>query len=758
MTTAELPFDLVDAKLAVPALRVHSVARTELVDRLRESPIRAVSVVAPAGSGKTTLIAQWAERDPRPFASVSLDGRDNDPVLLLRYIAAALDRVEPLAPSVFEALSGPGRSIWSTCVPRVGGALSALRTPTVFVLDDLHFLSNPTCLDAVAVLLEHVPQGSQMVVVTREEPQLPLARLRAHGRLLELGVDDLRMNEGQAGALLRGAGVDLEASEVAELTRRTEGWAAGLYLAALSLQAGAADTTGVEAFTGDDRFVVDYLRFEVLSRMSAEEVRFLTHTSVLDRMCGGLCDALLNRDDSARVLETLERLNRFVIPLDRRRQWYRYHHLFRDLLRNELEQREAAVVPELNRRAMTWCATNEMPAAAIRYGHEAGDEDAVAALVEANAMTTYYEGQIATLEEWFEWCSDEQTLERHPALAVLGTLLYALTGRRQDSARWLRAAERGPQTDAVLADGTPSVEPWIAVARAVTAPAGLPGMLADAELAVTELHPESQWRPTALLSLGVAHALQGNADAAHAALSVAVEVADAVEATDTGFVALGERAVIAMGQGAWEDAASHARRGQALVEQTGLGDYVTSAIVAVASARIAVHEGAIDEARANVARVHRLRPLLTSALPWFSAQVVLELVRIHLALREPEVAGTLLSEVDEILRLRPGLGTLPEHAHELRRRVDASMTPSGGWALSLTAAELRLLPMLATHLSFPQIGERLFLSKNTVKSQATSIYRKFGVSSRAEAIERAVALGLMDDSLHPARAGFIPAG
>lgn len=755
MTTAELPFDLIDAKLAAPSVRADSVARTELVDRLRTSPIRAVSVVAPAGSGKTTLIAQWVERDPRPLASVALDERDNDPIVLLRYVAAALNRVEPIAPSVFEALSGPGRSVWSSCVPRVGGALSALRTPAVLVLDDLHFLSNPTCLDVVAVLLEHVPEGSQMVVVTREEPQLPLARLRVQRRLLEIGSGDLRMNEQQAGALLRGAGVELEPSEVAELTRRTEGWAAGLYLAALSLHAGAADASGAQAFTGDDRFVADYLRLELLSRMTDEQVSFLTRTSVLDRMCGGLCDALLDRSDSAAVLDELERLNRFVIPLDRRRQWYRYHHLFRALLRSELEHLEAPLVPELNRRAMAWCAGNGLPAAAIQYGHDAGEVDAVAELVEANTLAVYWEGQNATLDEWLGWCDRDDILDRHPALAVNGAVAHALSGRAVNAVRWLRAAERGRPPDTVLADGTASIEPWVALARAVIAPAGIAGMLADAELAVAQLHPRSQWRPTALLSLGVAHVLQGNVDMAHAALADAVAVAAAVGDADTGFLALGERAVISMEQGAWEDAASHARRAQELVEQTGLGDYVTSAIVAVACARVAVHAGNPDEARANAAQVHRLRPLLTSALPWYSARVILELARVHLALRETEVAGTLLSEVDEILSQRPGLGALPERARELRKRVDATTTAGGKWALSLTAAELRLLPLLATHLSFPQIGERLFLSKTTVKTQAISIYRKFGVSSRAEAIDRAVQLGLIDDALH---SGFLQSG
>ena len=299
MATAELPFDLIEAKLAPPAVRADTVVKSELIDRLRASEAGVVTVVAPAGFGKTTLLGHLAQRDDRSFATVALDERDNDPVVLLRYVAAALDRVAHVPASVFEALSTPGRSVWSICIPRVCAALSAVTDPVALVLDDLHFVSDPTSLDAVAALLDHVPEGSQVVVSCREEPPLPLARLRAQGRLLEIGADELRLNAEEAATLLRNASVDLDDSAVAELTDRTEGWAAGLYLAALSLRAGGSAADGAWTFGGDDRFVADYLRLELLSRLTAEDVQFLTRSSVLDRMCGGLCDAVLGRHDSA---------------------------------------------------------------------------------------------------------------------------------------------------------------------------------------------------------------------------------------------------------------------------------------------------------------------------------------------------------------------------------------------------------------------------------------------------------------------------
>lgn len=757
MTTAELPFDLIDAKLAPPAMRTETVVKSELIGRLRDSGTRSASVVAPAGWGKTTLIAQWAERDARPFAYVSLDERDNDAVVLLRYIAAALDRVEHLSPAVFDALSAPGRSMWATCIPRVAGALSAVTTPVVLVLDDLHFVRNPTCLDAISTLLEHVPEGSLMVVATREDPELPLPRLRAQGRLLEIDLDDLRLHQEEAAALLRGAGVDLGQADAAELTRRTEGWPAGLYLAALSLAAGAPDMGEAHAFSGTDRFVADYLRLELLSRLTADEVRFLTHTSVLDRMCAGLCDAVLGGGDSASRLESLERSNLFLVPLDRRRQWYRYHHLFQDLLRNELEQREPGLAPVLNRRAMQWCEANEMPEAAIHYGREAGESDAVARLVEALTVPTYYGGGIATVEHWLEWYDDDELLERHPTVAILGAWVWLMTGRPVEADRWARAAERST-FNPPIPDGSASLQPWIATLRAHMCPDGIERMLADSEVALDQFGPEGWWRATAQLSLGVAHALLGDRERARVALSAATEVSASTGAVDEEFVAFAELALLAMAEEAWKEAERHAGRAVALVNGAQLDDYLSSAIVYAAKARVALHLGDVAQAREQVPKIHRLRPLLSDGVPWFSVQVGLELTRIHLALNEAEAAGSVLNEVEAILRVRPRLGTLSELAGELRERVAATSTPSGQWALSLTAAELRLLPLLTTHLSFPQIAERLFISTSTVKTEVISIYRKFGVSSRTEAIERAVGIGLLEDSLYPVRTVIIPTG
>jgi LuxR family maltose regulon positive regulatory protein len=756
MAVAEVPFDLVSVKLAAPSVRPGTVAKADAIARLCTSKLPFATVVAPAGYGKTTLLGKWAQADPRAFAWVALDGRDEDVLVFLRYIAAAVHRVEAIAPEAFEALSGPADSTWSKRVPRLGSALAALERPLVLVLDDLHAVGNPSCLDVLAALFEYVPAGSQIAVASREEPALPLARWRVRGSVQEIGVEDLRLDEREAKQLLEAAGVELDASELSELTERTEGWPAGLYLAALSMQAGALSTATAAGFSGDDRFVSEYFRFELLSRLPAAEAHFLKYTSMLDRMSGGLCDAVLETTRSADTLEALAGRNGFVVPLDRRGEWYRYHHLFAQLLHTELERSEPDIVPELNRRAMAWCIANDLTEAAVVYGHAAGETDTVAGLVDALVLPLYYDGRMETVEEWLGWFSDDE-LARYPALAVYGAWIRALTGRPDDAARWLGLAD-GATSALPLSDGSATIAPWVAGLRADMMGHGVEAALADADLALDQLSPASGWIPDALLIRGVAHALLGATDRATRDLVAAVEKGTAIGAVDVVFAAQAQLALLATRQGAWGEAGRRARAAQTLVDEAGLGDYAASALAHVATARVALHEARTEDARAALTRAHRLRPLLDHGLPWMTIQVGLELTRAHLALADPGAARTILTETEQVLELRPHMGSLIEDARELHEHVAATSGSGGAWAMSLTGAELRLLPFLATHLMFPEIASRLFISRNTVKSEAVSIYRKLGVSSRSEAIERAVEVGLLESSVYPPTANLIPEG
>ena len=748
MAATEVPFDLAQVKLAEPLTRPGTVAKADVIARLCAAPVPLATVVAPAGYGKTTLLASWAEADPRPFAWLALDARDSDAVMFLRYIAAAIHRVEPVSPEVFDALSGPAGSSWAKRVRRVGGALAALERPLVLALDDLQAVANPSCLDVLAELVQYVPAGSQIAIASREEPALPLARWRTNGQLHEIGVADLRLDEQEAALLLEAAGVELEASELSELTERTEGWPAGLYLAALSIRTGAAGSLGGEGFNGDDRFVSEYLRLELLSRLPAAEATFLKYTSVLERMSGGLCDAVLQTTESAHTLDALERANGFVVRLDRRREWYRYHHLFGQLLRNELERSEPHVVSELNARAMAWCIANDLPEDAILYGHAAGETSTVADLLEGLALPLYFDGRMQTADEWFGWF-DEDELAHYPALAVYGAWIRVLTGRPEDAERLLALAA-GATSTSPLSDGSTTIEPWVATLRAHMMRDGVERALADANLALDRLPPGSWWIPGSLRMRGVAHGLLGATDRETEDLKASITAAQALGAGgDDVPLAQALLALRAAKQGAWGKAAEHASAAQAIVNEKGLGDYASSAIVHAATARVALHEAREDDARAALVRAHRLRPLLDHGLPWLTVQVGLELTRAHLALAEAGAAHTILAETERVLELRPDMGFLVADARELHERVAAISGSAGAWAMSLTGAELRLLPYLATHLSFPEIATRLFISRNTVKTEAVSIYRKLGASSRSEAIERAVEVGLLESNLFP---------
>jgi LuxR family maltose regulon positive regulatory protein len=670
---------------------------------------------------------------------LSIDGQDNDPAVLLTYIAVGLDRVEPIDPAVLGALATRGASITQTVLPRLGAALSAKALPVVVILDDVHLLHDREGLDAVAVLVDHLSPGSQLVVTSRGEPPLPVARWRAEGRLAELGQGDLAMGPLEAGRLLAAARVMLPDGEVAELTRRTEGWPVALYLVALSVK--TQPTASVAGFSGRDRFLVDYLQSALLSRLSPTEVRFLTRTSVLDRLSGPLCDAVLGTTGSAAVLASLERSNLLVVPLDRQREWYRYHQLFRDLLRGDLERHDPELVRELILRAAQWCQQHGLREAAIDYAMDAGDADQVARGVEQVAIGVYRSGRLATVQRWFDWFDDRGLIQQYPAVAMLGAWVQALGGNAAAAERWADAAEHGSYQGR-LPDGSASIDGWRALLRAKLCRHGVKQMRADAELALDLIAVGSLWRAPAQLLLGISHLLAGDHSVADGVLAEAVEVAEDTGATVAATVAMAERAILAIDRQDWREAEVLVEQARLVVATAHLEDCATSVVLYAAGARVAIQKGDVGQAERDLTRAEQLRPHLTHALPYYAVQARLELTRAYLALTDVARARTVLREVDDLLRWRPDLSTLPVQAGQLRSQLDHIHGDVIGAPL-LTIAEQRLLPLLPTHHSFREIGQHLQLSQHTVKTQAMSIYRKLGVSSRSQAIQCARTLGLL---------------
>jgi LuxR family maltose regulon positive regulatory protein len=737
-----------ESKLHPPSPRPGIVPRTTLVERLLASQAAPfVCVVAPAGYGKTTLLGQWAERTGDRVAWVSVDRHDNDPVVLLTYLAVALDRVEPIDLGVVQALTAPGVSVLATAVPRFASAVSQMTQPVAVVLDHLELLDNRECLDAVTELAVRLPAGSQLVLASRRTPPLPVALLRAQGQMVEVGVDELAMDQQEAQALLEGAGVQLTSAEVAELVGRTEGWPVGLYLAALARNAGGRQHQAGFGFTGDDRFMADYLRSELLAHLAPELVVFLTRTAVLERLSGPLCDAVLATSGSARVLSLLEDSNLLLVALDRQRDWYRYHQLFRELLQVELERREPELIPQLHARAAVWCEANGLAELAINHAQAAGDADRVARLVATLAQPAYASGRVETVRRWFQWFEDQGLVDRYSPVAVLGAWVQALVGRPTGAERWADAAERwGAAAEAASVAQMPpdgsTTESYLAMLRGLLCRNGLGRMRADAEAALAGLSPTSPWRATALLLEGVADLLDGHADQADPILADAVELGMHTGALPAASTALAERCLVAMERQRWSEATTLAEQALAMLQTGRLNDYFMSPLVHTVAARTALHGGDVPAATDHLVQAVRLRPLLTYAIPSFAVQTLLELGRAYLMLEDAAGARTVLRQARGILQLRPDLGVLPDQAEELNTKLDTIRQGHPGVS-TLTTAELRLLPLLATHLNFLEIGQRLYISKHTVKTQAVSIYRKLGTSSRSESVERLQEIGFL---------------
>ena len=730
-------FDLPESKFQPPAARAGIVSRTALVDRLAAAQAPVITVIAPPGYGKTTLMAQWAERIGPRVAWVSCDDGDNDPVVLLSALAVALDQIEPVDPGIFWALASSGAGI--TVVPRFVSAIASMRRPVTVVLDHTEAVTNKQCLHAIAELVLHLPPGWRFALASRAAVPLPAARLRAQGGIVEIGATDLAMGPAEASCLLKGAGTEVSEASVHDLLQRTEGWPAGLYIAALAMKSGTQQSEVGFTITGDDIFMGDYLRSELLDRVSGAEASFLTRTSVLDRMCGPLCDAVLGGKGSGQVLEQLESRNLLVVPLDRRREWYRYHHLLRELLQSELRRREPELVQDLHFRAAAWFEANAMPEAAIEHAQAAGDYDRVARLVLELQQPVWASGRVATVLRWMEWLRDVPAAEHFGAIAVHGSLIFALLGRPSEAERWAAAVERASPTG-ILPDGS-TMEGTLAYLRAILCRDGVEEMRRDARAARDGLSPASPYRVTMLYTEGISYLLEGDLTRAAPVLARASADASQAGATPLAALVIAEQCNLAAGCGNWAEVTALARRAVTIVEAGRFGDYWTSALVYAWATRASLHRGDVSQARFYLGRASRLRPLLTYVLPVVSVQTLLEMARAYLTLADPGGAAAVLAQADDILQQRPDLGVLPRQAAELQARL-ATVKAGAAGASSLTAAELRLLPLLSTHLSFREIGERLFVSSHTVRTQAYSLYRKLGVTSRSAAVARMRELSL----------------
>ena len=444
---------LLTTKLHIPRRRRVLVARPRLSARLsrgNEVPLTLVS--APAGFGKTTVLTEWLAADPpndRPVAWLSLDERDNDPALFWAYVIAALRTVDPQVGG--DALDLLRSSSTDAVLAALVNDLSELADDVVLVLDDYHVIDSGAVQDGMAFLLDHLPAQVHLVIASRADPALPLARMRGRGELVEVRAADLRFTPDEsADYLVDAMGLALTAQDVAALEGHTEGWIAALQLAALSMQDRTDVASFVAGFAGDDRYIVDYLVEEVLQRQPERVRTFLLQTSILGRLTGPLCDAVTGRDDGKDMLEALDRANLFLIPLDDQRRWYRYHHLFADVLRAHLGEERPGTVADLHRRAGQWHESTGELAEAVAHAFAAGDVGHAADLIEPALPALQQGRQEATMRRWLEAVPDE-VMRMRPVLSIglVATLMVrgevqGVEARLQDAERWLNPPPGGP--------------------------------------------------------------------------------------------------------------------------------------------------------------------------------------------------------------------------------------------------------------------------------------------------------------------------
>ncbi len=707
--------------------------------------VTTVLITAPAGYGKTSLLSEWAERDERPFAWISLCERDNEPAHLLRTLALALDQLEPLDQYVLAALGcgeelGADRelAIVAERIAMVVGSMGSTRRPAILAFDDLHVLQSQDALRLVASLVAATPACAKVALASRTEPPLPLGRLRAGRALMEFGVRDLAMTAYEAHQLLLCSGASLEGPALERLVGLTEGWPAGIYLASLSF---AAQDDRPGECAGDDHAIAEYLQDEILSPLDSELRVFLWRTSILDQLSADLCDAVLGRSDSGRLLNALAASNLMVLPLDSARRWFRCHTLLRDALRAELRLNDAGASAELHRRASQWFAECDDVDRAVQHAVAAGDAHRVGELLWTHAAEYLMPGGDARAQRFLGGFSEER-IASCPYLALAAAHSHMSAGDLVAAEHWARAASQALTLDP-RHERPASLAAGIALIDAAVARSGMAQMGDDAKRAYSLVGEASPWRALCCLLSGVAHHLAGERSAAREQLDEGVRgsanVAPMVEA-----LCMAQLALIDGEDGDWEHALAQIELARDRLAAHGLGHHPLATLVYAISAWIAARQRHADEAKHDLSVANQLLGTIRGYMPWYDVEARAVMARASIQLADVPGARALLSQASRAARRLPDTPAFRAWLDDAWAAIDERSAAALGGPGALTIAELRILRFLPTHLSFREIGERLHVSTNTVKSQAHAVYGKLGATSRSQAVARASALGLIE--------------
>jgi LuxR family maltose regulon positive regulatory protein len=723
------------SKLRPARAQLKLVQRTALVGALLESPAPLVVVSAPAGYGKSTLLAQWADSVPLPASWLQLDAADNDPVVFLTYLTAALSKVAPVDPTVADLLQLRSPPIDELVLPRLGDALDAAQ-PFLLVLDDAHLVQSEACWRHLALLLEQLPPDACLALGTRTATPLPIDRLRAAGLLAEVRMGDLRLTRAEADELLKLHGAEADGQVLDRLIELTEGWATGLYLVLL---AGEARPAGewLPHVRGDLHAIAGYLTAEVLERQPTELQEFLLRTSILDQLCPGLCRVVTGNGEAPEYLARLARENLFVTALDDRDEWYRYHHLFAELLAVQLERLHPDEAPRLHMRAAAWYHQRGDAGRAVRHWVAAGDIS-TAAWPAFLAVQDYVDhGQVESARRLLDVFTDAD-LSSHLALTMAAGWLYGtVIGDPSKGERWRHAACSVAVGDECMPDDLGSWRAWQLGLRAFLAPDGVTRMLEDAENGAACKQPSSAHAVESQRVLGVATYLNGAPRrAAKAFHELLRDSADSV----TRSYGLAFLSLIAADEGRWAEARELDRQALELTPSMALnlspGMYMAMPML-LAHARVLAKSGDPDW-REQVAACERYLADMVPQIPWRIILICMILGEICLQHDERDDADRWAVRAEAQLRASGDTGMLLDRLARLRQAVEELRM-----ADPLTAAERRVLDLLPTQLSAPQIAARLFVSGSTVKTHMSHLYTKLGVTTRTGAVERARELGLL---------------
>ena len=721
-------------KLHSARLRPDTVRRARLTSLLVAERPALTLLVAPPGFGKTSLLADWSDLDSRPFAWLTIDHQDNDQTVLWTYVGAALGRVIDDG-RMTSRLIGLARE--ADPAAAVAAELDASDAECVLVLDDYHLLESDECHDSVMRLVELSPPGVLVVISTRNDPPLPIARLRATGELIELRATDLQFGPDESEDFLnRCLAMRLDPEAVRILHERTEGWPAGLYLAYLSMRASDDRRSFVETFGASNRHVIDYLTEQVLIALDPDVLHFMLTTSIVDTVCGSLADALTGRAGSAQRLVELERANVFITPLDDRRDWYRYHHLLAELLRIELERRHPDEVSLLHQRAATWYAANALPERAVRHAISAGDLDLAARVISENYLRFIEWGRMATLIGWLESLPPE-AIEADRRLGVVRAWTMHFLGRRDEAQAALAAAIRAPAAAGPMPDGTSSIDATAALMGAAFPGDDVGRMLASAQRAFElEANRDSPWRVTVHVLLGFALVRAGRFEEAREPLRVGADLATEGEMW---MDAVGARSLLARVEIESGDpvlAEELAREALLLGETTGLVSTPTYAYGRVILGMVLGRRG--DARGADEELTQALPEMRAFGQPLSIAETVLSLGQARRALGRRDEGAALLREADFLIDSLQDPGVL-----EVMRKQPAAPRGRPAWD-QVSRRELEVLQAMAGGASKREAADQLFVSYNTVHSHVRSIYQKLEAHSLSEAVSKARQRGLMD--------------